>query len=301
MGGVAAFGQQPASAAIPGVGPQSAQKMVAYFRIWRDKAYTKDGAPNQTTMADLPPEVDIAIAFGTFDDPNFAAALRDVYVPKLHKQGTKVISSVFIDTLIDPAFSNDPAGYERLAEKIYQEWVVAFGLDGIDIDVERGLNTSQLKQATGVFAALRKKLGPNKLLVFDTNLDGNQPLFKNVAPLIDYMLLQAYGRSVSGLQGTWNTFRGKIKPAQFLVGFSFYEERDLNRWGDTKKPFETSRAYQYAMWQPLGSIKGGSFSYAVDRDGVADGDDVLRPTTYSWTKNLKKAMLGTYLPGSFKG
>lgn len=274
--------------------------MVSYFRVWRDKAYTKNGDANQTSMGDLPAEVDIAIAFGALDDPNFTAALRDTYVPKLHAQGTKVISSIFIETLLDSQFSNDQRGYDALADKIMREHVTPFGLDGIDIDVERSLDSAQLRQATGVFTSLRAKLGPNKLLVFDTNLDGNQPLFKNIAPLIDYMLLQAYGRSVSSLQATWLTFQGKIKPAQFLVGFSFYEERGA-RWNDVLKPFETSRAFQYATWQPVGATKGGSFSYAVDRDGVAQGDDTLRPTNYGWTRNLTKVMDGSYLPGSFRG
>ncbi|QKW07309.1 endo-beta-N-acetylglucosaminidase [Streptomyces sp. NA04227] len=263
---------------------------VSYFRVWRDKAYN---ASNTTSMAELPKDVDVAIAFGAFDSEGFKSALGKTYVPKLHEQGTKVISSVFVDELLNDDFANDDAGHKALADKILEEKVTPFGLDGIDIDVERNLDADQLKQATGVYKALREKLGPDKILYYDTNMDGEHPLFKNVASLTDRVLLQAYGRDVSSLQGTWETFAPRIDSAKFLIGFSFYEENsdaDGNRWYDTETPFEKSRAYAYAKWQPSGAQKGGLFSYAVDRDGVAEGDNDLHPTTYEWTKNLAAVM-----------
>ncbi|MCX8648605.1 hypothetical protein J3U01_09340 [Bifidobacterium sp. B4107] len=56
----------------------------------------------------------------------------------------------------------------------------------------------------------------------------------------------------------------------------------------------TSRAMQYALWEPDdgadGRQKGGVFEYAVDRDGVRRGDDKLQPTTFEWTKALSAAM-----------
>src|SRR5690606_1885333 len=75
-------------------------------------------------------------------------------------------------------------------------------------------------------------------------------------------------------------------PAQYLIGFSFYEEYDLNRWDDTSEPFEDSRAVAYVDWQPEGATKGGVFSYASDRDGVPFLDDTITATDYSWTQRL---------------
>ena len=85
---------------------------------------------------------------------------------------------------------------------------------------------------------------------------------------------------------------------------------------------EDSNAYRHAKWQPKEGMKGGIFSYAVDRDGVEEGIDATKAkcgrrnendplsiseqsdyygkwgnntkhfhTEYSWTKALKKIML----------
>ena len=76
-------------------------------------------------------------------------------------------------------------------------------------------------------------------------------------------------------------------PAErYLIGFSFYEEFDLNRWDDTSEPFEESRAVAYAEWQPEGATKAGVFSYAIDRDGVDFLDDEITAVEYSWTRKI---------------
>lgn len=41
----------------------------------------------------------------------------------------------------------------------------------------------------------------------------------------------------------------------------------------------------------MGAVKGGIFSYAVDRDGVAFRDDTVSRTTYEWSRVLKHRML----------
>ncbi|WP_436499713.1 EndoS/ChiA family endoglycosidase [Actinokineospora sp. HUAS TT18] len=270
------------------------QKMFVYFRTWRD--FAKDPAVNKTRMSDLPAEVDVAIVFpwDTPPDNPFWTALRDDYVPALHARGTKLVYTYGIDGLLDRAYPNTAQGYSDLADRLLGDSVVKYGLDGIDVDIERDLAGEDLQRATGVFKALRAKL-TGKLLILDTNQDGSNSLFRNVHGDIDYLLEQSYGRSVSGLQSTWDTYRPYIAADKYLIGFSFYEENGAY-WGDVIPPFETSRAYQFAQWQPSGAIKGGLFEYAVDRDGIAQGDNALRPTTYSWTKDLKRAMVGTTPP-----
>ncbi|KAJ6784015.1 hypothetical protein PWT90_00302 [Aphanocladium album] len=266
------------------------QIMAGYFRVWRDTA----GAPsNKVSMLDLPDCLDIAFVFPEGDETTeFWTTLNSTYVPELHKRGTKVVRSVGISQLIDTSYPNTAAGYQSLADALVKD-ITEYGLDGLDIDVEQRLSYSQLQQATGVFNALAKKLGPksgtDKLLIFDTNMDGSQPLFRNVYSTVSYVLIQSYGRSINSLQGTYNSFSSYITSKQYLIGFSFYEENG-NNWGDTYTPMNTSRAWQYAKWQPTGATKGGIFSYAIDRDGVAIGDNAIQPTDMSWTRKLIAAM-----------
>lgn len=265
--------------------------MGAYFRSWRDVA---SGSGNKVSFGDLPDCTDIAFVFSEGDEPEaFYTALKNDYVPTLHARGTKVVRTAGIQVLLNTSYTNDEAGYQKLADDLIATKVTAHGLDGLDIDVEQDLSASELKQATGVFRALSKSLGPksgtNKLLIYDTNESGKTDLFKAVNSYVSYVLVQSYGRSISSLQGTWNTFSPYIKSSQYLIGFSFYEERGAH-WHDTDTPIESSRAYKYAQWEPKGTKKGGIFSYATDRDGVKDGDDTIQTTTFSWTRKLISVM-----------
>lgn len=265
--------------------------MGAYFRSWRDVA---SGAGNKVSFGDLPDCTDIAFVFSEGDEPEaFYTALKNDYVPKLHARGTKVVRTAGIQVLLNTSYTNDEAGYQMLADDIIANLVTAHGLDGLDVDVEQDLSGSELQQATGVFRALSKSLGPvsgtGKLLIYDTNGDGGSDLFQAVNSYVSYVLVQSYGRSVSSLQGTWDTFSPYIKSSQYLIGFSFYEERGAH-WGDTTTPIQKSRAYKYAQWEPQGSKKGGIFSYATDRDGVKDGDDTIQTTTFYWTRKLISVM-----------
>ncbi|XWW97970.1 hypothetical protein V2A60_005966 [Cordyceps javanica] len=266
------------------------QLMAGYFRSWRDSAGSTE---NKVSMLDLPDCLDIAFVFPDGSEPDaFWAAVRDTYAPALHARGTKLVRSVGISRLIDPKWDNTPAGWQGLADELLK-LADDYGLDGLDIDVEQNLNANQLKQATGVFNALSKKLGPksgtDRLLIFDTNKEGTDALWRNVYPTVSYVLIQSYGRRIDGLQSTYNSFSRYISSKQYLIGFSFYEENGAN-WGDTTNPITSSRAWNYAKWQPSGATKGGIFSYAIDRDGVAIGDDRIQPTDFTWTRKLISAM-----------
>ncbi|SEN99615.1 Putative glycoside hydrolase Family 18, chitinase_18 [bacterium A37T11] len=269
------------------------QLMAAYFRTWRDKA--TDPVANKTSMKELPDSLDIALVFPDYTpaDNAFWDSLKVVYVPHLHSRGTKVVMSKGISNLINPDYANNEEGYIALAKKIFEENVQAYSLDGLDLDVERSFNPEELERVEGVMKALSKYLGPksgsDKLLIYDTNQGGNTNLFSVAYSLVDYAIVQSYGRSINTLQDTFDSYANKIKPSQYLIGFSFYEERGTY-WGDVTNPLQNSRAYSYAKWQPSQGTKGGIFSYAVDRDGVPQGQNDIVPTTYSVTRELISVM-----------
>lgn len=310
LAGLAAFAPQPAVAAETpkaSVGNtthcEAEPLTMAYYRTWRDVTVPQSANsdlpdPNVTRMSDLPPEIDVAMVFdaGATANTDYWATLRDTYVPALHAQGTKVVYTLWIEQLANADIPLTEDAYRSYAQKLVDTYVTPYGLDGIDIDVESYPQGDNLTRAIGVFNALGKLIGPksgtDKLFIFDTNQDGNTPLFKAVHQNVSFVLLQAYGRGTWGLQWTWNTFADKIASCQFLPGFSFPEEKDPTRWGDAEGIYDPataprSTAYQYATWQPEdGSPKGGFFAYAVDRDGKAWGDNTITPTAFSWMKNL---------------
>lgn len=264
---------------------------MAYFRTWHDRI-ADPTKPN--CFGDIPSEVDVAFVFPDFTPPEnpFWEVLREEYVPALHERGTALVRTADIGSLLDPAFPDTPSGHRALAEKLVEELVHAQGLDGLDIDMENRLAPADAERAAHVFHELSRLVGrgsgTDSLLIYDTNLGGDQPVFRATADLYDYVLVQAYGRKLETLQPTWDTFAPLIPAERYLIGFSFYEEFDLNRWDDTSEPFEDSRALAYAQWQPEGETKAGVFSYAIDRDGVAFLDDEITQTDYAWTRRLSQ-------------
>lgn len=281
--------------------------MMAYYRTWRDVTMPHDAnstLPDQnvTAMTDIPEGVDIVSVFhyvnpGT-DQQKFWDTLKDTYVPTLHARRTRVIRTIDIREIWNvPHAGATPttAEYEAYAQQLIDTYLTPWNLDGLDVDMESSLTTKQEEMAVGTFKALSKKLGPNsntgKLLIYDTNKD-NHSLFKKTASYFDYLFVQAYGRSASSLDSTWSTYKTSITPQQFLPGISFPEEQDHNRWNDTVEPYETSRAYAYAKWNPKDGQKGGMFVYAIDRDGKQFGDDTITKTDFNWTKRLINTMSG---------
>lgn len=266
---------------------------MAYFRTWHDRA-ADPTKPN--CFGDIPAEVDVAFVFPDFTPPEnrFWTALREDYVPTLHERDTSVVRTVDIGLLLDPAFPDTPTGHRDLAEHLIEELVLADGLDGLDIDMERRLEAPDAARASAVSHELSRHLGPlsgtERLLMYDTNLGGDEQVFRDSSSVFDHVLVQSYGRDPQSLQETWETFAGQIDPDQYLIGFSFYEEFDLNRWDDASEPFESSRAVAFADWQPEGATKAGIFSYAVDRDGVPLLEDGITETEYTWTRRLAERL-----------
>lgn len=271
------------------------QLMAGYYRTWRDKA-TSTG--NATTMRDLPDSLDIALVFPDYTPPGnpFWDSLRLTYVPYLHARGTRVVQTSSVGSFNSSGLTNDSAGYAQWAKNIYDSVVVKYNLDGFDMDIENNASGAELAKQVGLMKALSKHLGPKsgsgKLLIFDTNQNGTIPLFAQIYTLIDYVFLQAYGRSTSNLTSTFNSYATYITPDKFLPGFSFYEENGAN-WGDVTYPDPTlsGRCYQYARWQPTQGTKAGLFCYALDRDIPRKTDSIITPD-YAVTKNLIRVMNG---------
>ncbi|HER4795780.1 endo-beta-N-acetylglucosaminidase family protein [Streptococcus pyogenes] len=294
-----------------------------YFRTWHDKTSDPTEKDKVNSMGELPKEVDLAFIFHdwTKDYSLFWKELATKHVPKLNKQGTRVIrtipwrflaggdnSGIAEDT---SKYPNTPEGNKALAKAIVDEYVYKYNLDGLDVDVEHDsipkvngeASDENLKRSIDVFEEIGKLIGPkgvdkSRLFIMDsTYMADKNPLIERGAPYIDLLLVQVYG--ARGEQGEfqndtklvtetpeerWQGYSKYIRPEQYMIGFSFYEERagSGNLWYDinSRKDEDTAngintditgtRAERYARRQPkTGGIKGGIFSYAIDRDGVA--------------------------------
>ncbi|ALV46940.1 hypothetical protein MB46_17090 [Arthrobacter alpinus] len=284
---------------------QSDPLMMAYYRTWRDTTVPESANSNLPdknviSMDQIPKGVDVAMVFdaGATKDTEYWETLGKHYVPKLHKQGTRVVYTLWIDQFAKADVALNDEAYAAYAQWIMDTYVTPYGIDGIDVDVESYPQGDGLTRSIGIFNALGKLIGPksgtDKLFIFDTNQTGSTQLFSAVSHNFSYVLLQAYGRNITGMQNTWGTFADKINSCQFLIGFSFPEEQDRTNWNDAAGPFSeeafsTSRARDYALWQPTGGQKGGAFVYAIDRDGKAWNENTISPTNFAWTKAVIKA------------
>lgn len=262
----------------------------AYWRTWNDVATGFEG--KRARMDRLPKGTDIALVFeaeGAEDTPYYSV-LRDEYVPKLHAQGTLLARSIGTEGLrsIERPADGD---YDKIARNLIANFVTPWGLDGLDFDIEEQISGEEAEHFAAIFNALSKYLGPkgkpDTLLIYDTNQDAD-PMFPLIADVVSFVFLQAYGRDVGSLQSTWDSYSPHIDSCRFIPGFSFYEERSTNHWRDTEGPFNSSRAGQYAAWQPEDGQKGGVFSYATDRDWKAENDDTLSEPTYEVTHQILK-------------
>ncbi|WP_284120135.1 EndoS/ChiA family endoglycosidase [Streptococcus canis] len=334
-----------------------------YFRTWHDKTSDPSEKDKVNSMGELPKEVDLAFVFHdwTKDYSLFWKELATKHVPKLNKQGTRVIRTIpwrFLaggdnSGIAEDAskYPNTPEGNKALAKAIVDEYVYKYNLDGLDVDIERDsipkvngeVSDENLKRSIHVFEEIGKLIGPkgadkSRLFIMDsTYMADKNPLIERGAPYIDLLLVQVYG--ARGEQGEfqndtklvtetpeerWQGYSKYIRPEQYMVGFSFYEEKagSGNLWYDinTRKDEDTAngintditgtRAERYARWQPkTGGVKGGIFSYAVDRDGVAhqpekvaqqdkrsqmqvdEITDNIFHSDYSVSKALKQVML----------
>lgn len=275
---------------------------VGYYRTWRDR--TVSGNINDPIMTEIPDSLDIVCNFSNFTPAgsSYWTTLKNTYIPALHAKGTKVVNTQGFPNVADTSYTNhytdNVAGYQAWALATSNQYA-AMGYDGIDFDVEYNPTGAKLVTQTGMVKALSKYFGPKsgtgKLLIFDTNQNGTNNLFRQVSTYIDYLFLQAYGRGTSGMQSTWNSFSTYIQSKQFIIGFSFYEENGYpgNYWDDVIYPRNgKGRAYDYSRWEPVTGKKGGVLSYAIDRDApltTLHDNNIVKPD-FKVTKDLIRIM-----------
>lgn len=305
-----------------------------YFRTWHDKTSDPAEKDKVNSMGELPKEVDLAFVFHdwTKDYSLFWQELATKHVPTLNKQGTRVIRTIpwrFLaggdhSGIAEDAqkYPNTPEGNKALAKAIVDEYVYKYNLDGLDVDIERDsipkVNKEESKEgierSIQVFEEIGKLIGPkgadrSRLFIMDsTYMADKNPLIERGAPYIDLLLVQVYGaqgergewdpvarKPEKTMEERWESYSKYIRPEQYMVGFSFYEENagsgnlwyDINERKDDHNPLHSeitgTRAERYAKWQPkTGGVKGGIFSYAIDRDGVAH-----QPEKYAKRKDFK--------------
>ncbi|HEL1205638.1 TPA: endo-beta-N-acetylglucosaminidase [Streptococcus equi subsp. zooepidemicus] len=322
-----------------------------YFRTWHDKTSDPAEKDKVNSMGELPKEVDLAFVFHdwTKDYSLFWQELATKHVPTLNKQGTRVIRTIpwrFLaggdhSGIAEDAqkYPNTPEGNKALAKAIVDEYVYKYNLDGLDVDIERDsipkVNKEESKEgierSIQVFEEIGKLIGPkgadkSRLFIMDsTYMADKNPLIERGAPYIDLLLVQVYGtqgekggfdnanhKAVDTMEERWESYSKYIRPEQYMVGFSFYEENagsgnlwyDINERKDDHNPLHSeitgTRAERYAKWQPkTGGVKGGLFSYAIDRDGVAHPKkngpknpelDKIVKSDYKVSKALKEVM-----------
>ncbi|MFY1654973.1 chitinase [Solwaraspora sp. WMMB762] len=135
-----------------------------------------DNPAVELRLRDVPAEYDLiavafaeatstpgAVSFGI--DPGLSAALGGYTdaqfkadVATLHQRGKKVIISIGGET--GRVAVNDPASATALADSLHR-LIQEYGFDGVDIDLENGLNPTYMAQA---MRALRSRTGPGLII-----------------------------------------------------------------------------------------------------------------------------------------
>lgn len=293
-----------------------------YYRSWHDKAHDPS-RPN--SMLDVPKEVNLVFVFpGGEEKPEFWRALKEDYVPAMNARGQKVVRTINLEMVLKGDNTGDVINYDldestyaKRAQQIYDIYVAQHGVNGLDIDYEKHhtlsadgrelLSDKDIADATGIIKELKKILDANnKLFILDTTMKATQldrynyervnKLFPKISDCFDFVLMQAYGQKEADFNEFWETYKPYIKPEQYLIGFSWYEENAPkgNQWFDVPKQGENfldSRAVkEHVKWQPNNGVKAGVFSYAIERDGVAHGDNNIVKSDFSNSVKVRELM-----------
>ena len=309
---------------------------MGWFRTWHDYWVEAAWAESSNKFGDAPEEVDIMAIFPDYTSPDnpFWEVLKNEYVPKLNERGTRVVRTIGMQDVTGTrglsktfTYEKDEEGYRKLAEEIVKEYVDKFNLDGLDIDFERENNPHDeagIKQGIAVIKEISKIIGkksdrPNTIFMVDTDMalgEANE-IFPEILPHVDFLARQNYRHEN---ESSYASFKDYIRKDQFISGFSFYEENG-NQWRNVpsadlvadrntnettlqnpdellqKPEFTTCDAYNQAKWVSEGGY-GGIAAYAIDRDGVAHGNnkkffklsDGGQPTKYYVSRALKHFM-----------
>jgi hypothetical protein len=249
------------------------QLMAGYYRTWGDAV--TDPVHYKTRMTDLPDSVDIVSVFADYTPAGnpFWDTLKLVYVPYLHQRGTKVI---YTGGYFSGASTN-PAGLASWVQGIINT-INTYNYDGYDIDIESTDSGTALQDEIASFQALSKYLGPKsgttKLLVYDTNQNGNA-LMAGIKDMVSYVFQQAYWRTASSLTTSFKTYASYISPSKYLVGVDYEDGTG----------YQPGQMPAYALWQPKQGTKGGVFAYGIDMEGPNSGRNFVTTRAAIQTMN----------------
>jgi len=263
------------------------QLMMGYYRTWGD--YVTDPVNYHTRMTDLPDSIDIVSVFTDYTPATnpYWDTLKLVYIPYLHARGTKV---VYTGGYFAGASTN-PTGLATWVNGIVST-INTYNYDGYDIDIEATASGTTLQDQIACFQALSQYLGPlsgtGKLLIYDTNQNGNA-LMSGIKNMVSYVLLQAYWRNVTSLQGTFNTYTSYISPSKFLVGVDYEDATG----------YQAGQMPAYTAWQPTQGTKGGVFAYGIDMEGPNSGRNYV--TTRAAIQTMNPAAVYFYQNTSYAG
>lgn len=277
-------------------------QFMTYYRAWRDETMqgvnTELTDENQINMNDIPYGIDIVNVFSFVPEGEeeqaepFFEKLKNEYVPNLHKRGVKLTKAIDYSELLEIDHKeNFPTEeeFDQFAKELLDEHVYAYGLDGLDIDMEVDPSKEEVKISDGVIKALAKYIGPKgedgTVFVYDTNASNLAP-FENVADYFTYLGYQQYGSDTGRTENAMEDYEELIGKDRFMPGLAFPEEQDDNRWYDAEEPYEESHMKKLSQYVQENQLHG-MFIYALDRDGRTYGEEDLnhvKKTNFLWTK-----------------
>lgn len=289
------------------------KNFLVYYRAWRDKEMkgvnTDIEDPNWITMFDIPYGINYVNVFSYVPEGQEELAkpyfekLKSDYAPYLHSRGVKLIRGFDYSELLKINYKGNFPTQEEFdyhAQKLIDELMTPWGLDGLDIDMETHPNEFEVSLSDGVIKSLSKLIGPKAnngtAFFYDTNASWTAP-FQNVADCFDLLAYQQYGASSERTERAVKDYSAYIDSSKFLPGLTFPEEKDNNRWHDQKEPYEESNMYDVAKYSYDNNL-AGMFLYALDRDGRTyyepDYSHII-PSNLLWTKTALLEANGTSL------
>lgn len=275
---------------------------MVYYRAWRDKMMkgvnTNLTDENWLSMDEIPYGIDIVNVFSFVPQGEdekaapFFNKLKSSYAPNLHARGVKLTKAIDYSELLKvPHIGKFPTKeeFEAYANKLLDEHVRQYGLDGLDIDMESYPSADDIALANGVIKALSKYIGPlannDTVFVYDTNASNLAPL-REIEDSFTYLGYQQYGSNDVRTSKAIKDYEGVIPKSRFMPGLAFPEEQDNNRWYDTREPYEESNVYKVAKFTANNKLYG-MFLYALDRDGRTYNEfdlNHIAPSNFLWTK-----------------